>query len=236
MLETEQNEIKRIVMPELVKIPAATADIVMRFDRPYIGLLVGEKVKVFEALVTALLPFGFRLANTEIIAGGKPAEERVVIRIPERGITFQFGAEEYQLTKDGAAWSTAAEDAAVWNAAETAFITGSRAVVVSCTATLAVHLLPLSKTRAEVIAPFISAPFNQLADKQPKAFGAHIRFADGGEVLFDYSVPYANGIFLRLSTHLEGKPSIPDILAKMRTEQQHVLKILDVRDETEENE
>src|SRR4051794_31250713 len=63
-------------MPELVKILAATAEIGARFDRPYIGLLTGERVKVFESLVTALLPFGFHLANTEIVASGNAAEER----------------------------------------------------------------------------------------------------------------------------------------------------------------
>lgn len=223
-------------MPELVKIPAATAEVVARFDRPYVGLVISDRAKVFEALVTALLPFGFRLANTEIVTGGKPAEERVVFRIPERGIAFQFGAEEYRFTKDGAAWSTAAEDGAVWNAAETALLIESGAAVASCTVTLAMHLLPLSKTRDEVIAPFISDPFKQLTDKKAKAFGAHIRFADGGEVLLDYSLLYANGIFLRLSSELGGKPAIPDIFARMRNEQQQVLKILDLRNETEENE
>lgn len=219
-------------MPELVKIPAATADIVARFDRPYVGLLVGDKIKVFEALVTALLPFDFRLANTEIVAGGKPAEERVIFKIPERGIIFQFGAEEYRFTKDGPAWSTAEEDAAVWNAAETALLTQSGANVAVCTASLAMHLLPLSKTRDEVIAPFISAPFKQLTDQQPAAFGAHIRFADRREVLFDYSLAYANGIFVRVSAELAGKPPISDILAKMHMEEQNVFKMLDVQDET----
>lgn len=222
-------------MPELVKIPAATADIVARFDRPYIGLLTGERVKVFESLVTALLPFGFRLANTEIVASGKPAEERVVFRIPDRGITFQFGAEEYRFTKDGAAWSTSEEDGLVWSAAETALATESGAMVAACTATLAMHVVPLSKTRDEVIAPFISGPFKQFTGQAPKAFGAHIRFADRREILLDYSLGYANGIFLRFSSELDGKRPIPEILAKMHDDEQQVFKMLDVHDESETN-
>jgi len=219
-------------MAELVNIPAASADIVARFDRPYIGLLAGDKIRVFEALLTALLPFNFRLANTEIVTTGKPAEERVVFKIPERGITFQFGPEEYRFTKDGAAWSTAEEDAKVWSAAETALLTHSGAKVAACTATLAMHLVLLSKTRDEVIAPFIAAPYKQFTDQQPKAFGSHIRFADGREVLFDHSLAYANGIFVRISAELEGNPPIIEILAKMQAEQQRVFQMLDVQEGT----
>ena len=223
-------------MPELAKIPAATAEVVARFDRPYIGLLANDRAAVFEALVTALLPFTFRLANTEIISGGKPAEEKMVFRLPERGIIFQFGAEEYRFTKDGAAWATAAEDGEVWNAAETALLTASGAKIGGYGVTLALHIVPLSKTRDEVIAPFISAPFKQLTDQQATAFGAHIRFAGGGEVLFDYSLGYANGIFLRLSSQLDGKQSIPEIIARIHHEEEQVLKMLDLQDATGANE
>jgi hypothetical protein len=230
MFATDCNKFKmEDVMPELVKIPAATAEVVARFDRPYIGLLASDRAKVFEALVSALLPFNFRFANTEIISGGnKPAEEKVVFRIPERGIIFQFAAEEYRFTKDGATWAIAEEDGEVWNAAETALLTASGAKIAGYAVTLALHIVPLSKTRDEVIAPFISAPFKQFSDQQATAFGAHIRFAGGGEVLFDYSLGYANGIFLRLSSQLDGKPPIPEVFARIRHEEEQVLKMLDL--------
>lgn len=223
-------------MPELVKIPAATAEAVARFDRPYIGLLASDRAKVFEALVAALLPFNFRLANTEIVSAGRPADDKVIFRIPERGITFQFGAEEYRFTKDGASWATTAEDGEVWNAAETALLTGSGAKIATCALTLAMHLVPLSKTRDELIAPFISAPFKQITDRQPNAFGSHVRFADGREVLFDYSVGYANGIFLRLTSRFDGKPPIPEIFARMHHDEEQALKMLDVQDVNGANE
>lgn len=224
-------------MPDLVKIPAASAEVVARFDGPYIGLLVGDKAKIFEAIVTALLPFNFRLANTELVSNsGKPAEEKLIFRIPERDIAFHFGAEEYRFTKDGASWSTAAEDGAVWNAAETALLTGSRVKVASCSVTLAMHIVPLSKTREEVIAAFVSAPFKQLTDREPKAFGCHIRFADRSEVLIDYSLGYANGIFVRVSSQMEGKPPIADILGRMRADEEQAFKILDVQEVAGKNE
>ena len=220
-------------MPELVKIPSASAEFVARFDRPYLGLLVSDRPKVFEAVMMALLPFDFRLANTEIVSTGKPVEEKLILRIPDRGISFQFGAEEYRFGKDGSSWATAPEDAEIWRAAETALLTESGAKVRSCSVTSAMHLQLLSKTREEILAPFISSPFKQLlAEKQAESFGCHIRFADG-EVLIDHSLAYANGIFLKFSTRFQGKPSIDDILAGVRGDEEQVFKMLDVHEATE---
>ena len=65
-------------MAELVKIPAASAEYVAKFDRPYIGLLVGDRPAVFEGILNALLPFNFRFANTEVVNSDVPADNRVV--------------------------------------------------------------------------------------------------------------------------------------------------------------
>ena len=81
-------------MSDLVKIPMASVEYVARFDRPYLGLIANDRPRVFEAVVSALLPFNFRLANTEIVSTGTMADHKVIFRLPERGITFQFGAEE----------------------------------------------------------------------------------------------------------------------------------------------
>lgn len=221
-------------MPELVRIPAATAELVARFDRPYISL-IGNRAEVIQAIASSLLPYNFKLANLEIIHG-KPVEEACTFKIPELGITFQFGAESYRLVKDGASWSTAAEDGAIWNAAETALLSTSGAIVASCRVTLAVHLVPQFKTRDEVIAPFIAAPFKYLSGEPMTGFGSHIRFADGGEVLFDNSLGYANGIFLRFSAELDGKPPIPEIFARLRHDEKHIFKMLDVEEEMGPNE
>jgi hypothetical protein len=53
-------------MPELVKIPWASTEYQARFERPYIGFIAYDRLRVFEAVFTALLPFNLRLANTEI--------------------------------------------------------------------------------------------------------------------------------------------------------------------------
>ena len=218
-------------MSELVKIPAASSEYVARFDRPYVGFIFDDRPKVFERIVTALLPFNYRLANTELVTTGTPADHKVIFRIPERGISFQFGAEEYRFGKEGSSWATAAEDTEVWSAAEAALLTESGAKIGSCSIALGMHLQLLSKTRDQVLAPFMPEPFKQLLiERQAQTFGCHMRFADGGDLLLDYSLLYANGIFLRLSSQFRGRPPGPDILAKVRSDQDKVFGMLGIQE------
>ena len=124
-------------MSELVKNFSASAEYLARFDRP----------RVIISIVTALLPFNFRLANAELVTTGTLADNRVIFRIPERGISFQFGAEEYRFGKEGSSWATMAKDSEVWHAAEGALLMESGAKVQSCEVTLMMHLQLLSRTR-----------------------------------------------------------------------------------------
>src|SRR5579864_8964881 len=116
-------------MPELVKIPMASAEYQARFDRPYVGLIARDMARVLEAVVAALLPFGFRLENTEVVTTRTPADHKVIFKIPERGISFQFGAEEYKFTKEGSSWGAADEDSQVLVAAERALLENSGAKI-----------------------------------------------------------------------------------------------------------
>lgn len=134
-------------MSDLVKISSASAEYLARFDRPYLRLLTDDRPRVIESIVTALLPFNFRLANAELVTTGTLADNRVIFRIPERGISFQFGAEEYRFGKEGSSWATMAKDSEVWHAAEGALLMESGAKVQSCEVTLMMHLQLLSRTR-----------------------------------------------------------------------------------------
>jgi hypothetical protein len=213
-------------MSELVKIPMASTEYVARFELPCLGLIASDKPRILEAVMAALLPFNFRLANTEIVTTGTLADHKVIFRLPERGISFQFGAEEYRFGKEGSSWSTTEEDDKVLHAAERALLDGSGAKVESCLVTLAMHLQPLAKTREEILAPFVPEPFKPLLKKtQVQTFGNRLQWADG-DVLLDFSVAYANGIFLRLTSQFKGQPPLPDILSKVRTDKETLFGIL----------
>ena len=219
-------------MAELVKIPFSSTEFQAIFERPHIAFIGRDWAKVFEEVFTALLPFNLLLANTEIVNTGKVADHKAIFRLADRGITFQFSAEGYRFSKEFASWATAEDDGQILLAAERALMEGSTAKVGACSVTAGIHIQPLNTSREEILAPFIPEPFKVLMGKrQTRAYATSFRFADG-DVLIDFSVGFANGIFLRFSSSFNGHPPLPEILAKVRDDQAALFGILDIEEET----
>ncbi|SRR6266511_1235199 len=217
-------------MSELVRIPLASTEYQARFQRPYIGFIGHDRPRAFEAVLAALLPFNLRLANTEIVTTGTPADHKAIFRIPERGISFEFGAQEYRFSKEGSSWGAIDDDGQILLAAERALIEGSGAKIESCMVTVAMHLQLLTKPREEMLAPFVPEPFKIfMTQRQARTYGNHLIFADG-DVLLDFSVGFANGIFLRFSSHFNGHPPLSEVLAKVQSDQAALFGILGVEE------
>ena len=219
-------------MAELVKIPFSNAEFQALFERPYIAFIGRDWPRAFEEVFTALSAFNFLLANAEIINTGKPVDHKAIFRLPERGISFQFGAEGYRFSKEFSSWATAEDDGQILLAAQRALMDGSRAKVASCIATVGTHIQPLNKSREEILAPFIPEPFKILmGQRQTRSYATHVLFADGDAVI-DFSVGFANGIFLRFSSRFSGHPPFSEILAKVRNDQDALFGILGIEEDT----
>ena len=194
-------------------------------------LLLLAVTVVFEEVFTALA-FNFLLANAEIINTGKPVDHKAIFRLPERGISFQFGAEGYRFSKEFLSWATAEDDGQILLAAERALMDGSSAKVASCIAIVGTHIQPLNKSREEILAPFIPQPFKILMQqRQTRSYATHFMFVDGDAVI-DFSVGFANGIFLRFSSRFNGHPPLSEILAKVRSDQDALFGILGIEEDT----
>lgn len=219
-------------MPASIKIHFASAEYQARFERPYIGLIGLERARAFEAVVTALLPFSLRLADTEIINAGTPDTHKTIFRLPRYRARFEFGAEEYKFVKDETSWGTAQEDAAIFSAAERALLDGSGPKVALCIARVSMHLELQHNRREEILAPFVSEPFKPLMmQRQARSYGHHIRFADG-ELILDFSMALENGIFLQIASIFNGHPPLLEVQEKMRADQNALFEILGVEEVT----
>jgi hypothetical protein len=217
-------------MPHLIKIPAASVEYQARFARPCIGFIGTDRPRAAEAIVDALLPFNFQLANSESASLGNLAAHKVSFKLPERGISLYFSAEEYRFSKDGANWETAEEDGQVLVAAERALLDGSTARVALCTVNLGMHLQLLTTPREEVLAPFVPEPFRHfLVERKANTYGNHLKWATG-DLLLDFSLLFANSIFVRFSAQFDGHPPVSEIMAAVRREQHTIFQILDVRE------
>jgi hypothetical protein len=214
-------------MPSLIKILYSTAEYQARFARPAIQL-IAEKAGPVQAVVDALLPFGFQFANTE--TGGVLAAHRTTFRIPERSIVFQFGAEECRFTKDASNWATAEEDIKVLAAAESAVL-AQGAEVTARSVTVAMHLQLLETPRAEILSRFSPEPLykNVPEGYQPTQFAVAVKLVHGS-ILVDHSATVANGIFVRVTSEFDATPSLLEIMAKVRLDEQFLFGVLDVEE------
>ncbi len=216
-------------MPDLVKVPLASTEYQARFERPSIGFIGVDRPRAVEAVVDALLPFGFRLANSDFVATGPLADHKVVFRFPDRGITLQFTAEYFQFTKEGSNWATAKEDMNILVAAERALLNGGSSVTVAnCLVTIAMHAQLLARPREEVLASFLPAPFREW--RKAISYGNHLRWADG-DLLLDFSAVFANGIFLKFSSRFDGHPSAPEILEQVQEQENSIFQLLGIQEQ-----
>jgi hypothetical protein len=217
-------------MAEQVKISLGTAEYVVGFDRPYVGLIGTERQRVVEAIVLALRPFGMGLNNVEILATGPLRNHKTVFRLPERWISIEVSAEEYKLVKENALWATAENDVAVLVAAQEAILKESGAAVAEGGVSIGMHAQPMTKRREEILAPFMVAPLKDfLTEREVRSFGNHARWAEG-DFLLDFSLVVANGIYIRLTRRFAAGAKAADVLEKLREEQETVFGILGIEE------
>jgi hypothetical protein len=217
-------------MPDLMRIPLASADYKACFERPAIGFIGSDRPRAAEAIIDALLPFGFRLANSEVVTTGPLSDHKLIFKFPDRGLTLQFGAETYQFTKDGSNWATAPDDVKILIAAKTALLDGTSIKIGSCLVTVAMHAQLLTRPREEVLFPFIPAPFHKDGWAKAISYGNHLRWPDG-DLLIDFSAVYANGIFMKFSSRFEGHPPIEQILEAVRASKNSVFELLGIQEQ-----
>jgi hypothetical protein len=220
-------------MVELVKIPLSNAEYSARFAQAHIPFFYpGNRVKLLENIFAVLSPYNISLGNVEAVAPAALVEHKLIFRLPELGIIFQVGAEGYSFTKEGASWQSVEEYAALLNNLEDALLKTSDTKRDSCQVTLAMHLQPLNKTRREILAPFVPEPLKRLLqEREMSGFGNHLRWPDG-DVLIDFSVGYANGIFLRLTSQFVGQP-LNSVLEKVNSDQRSIFRVLNIEEATQ---
>lgn len=217
-------------MPEKVRIPLAVAEITAQFRTPRIDLIGSAMSVTVERIAEAWVPFGFRLPNLEILSTGAPADHGVSFKLPSEGIQFQFGAEKYIYRKEQASLVGAEKDLEPLLAAERVLLAGRHENVGSCVARVAMHLQAESCTPHQLLAPLFPAPLKKLLENRPaSSFGHHLVW-DQGDLLVDFSVPFANAVFVRFTTNFDGKPEIAVMLSQVRRKHAAILEALGVEE------
>lgn len=154
-------------MPEKVAIPISFFEYTAEFSRPVLAALM-DRAHIVQAVFDALMPWKADIDNLEPITTGKPSEQGVSFKLPEKRVKFFFGAGSCKFTKDDANWAVAEETITILRSALEAFKKTSGAEISLQNTAVMLHLQPQNKTFLEILKPFLSPAIQSLHNLPPK--------------------------------------------------------------------
>lgn len=216
-------------MPELVTIPISFVEYFADFERPMLALWL-DRARVVESIFDSLKPWGLDVDNTEVITTGKPSEQGINFKLPEKRAAFFFGTKGCKFTKDGADWASAAETIRILDAARSALLSASKAAFSTQKISLSMHLQPKAKSFLDILKPFISPPLAALRDDNVMTAATIVKWKKS-KVILDGSASIANALFVRLEREFDGAMSLEDIANELKNDEDSLFKLIDVQED-----
>lgn len=216
-------------MPELITIPISFFEYAADFERPVFALWM-DRTRVVEAMFDALKPWKPAIDNIDVVTTGKPSEQGINFKLPDKRVAFFFGPTGCKFTKDAADWASAEEIVSILGAAHSTLINSSGAVVLVQKTALAMHLQPKTKAFIDILRPFISSRVEALHDEKVMTAATIVKW-EKNKLILDGSGSIANGIFLRLEREFEGKAGFEEIALELKKDEDSAFALLDVQED-----
>lgn len=216
-------------MPEIIVTPVSYFEMLMDYQEPNIQLWL-DRAAVVQAIFRALKPWNINVDNVEIITTGKPSEQGLKFRIPEKRVSFFFSPALCKFTKDNADWESVEETIQIMDAAFSALAKASGIVAASQKTVIALHIQPKTLSFMDILEPFISKPLLALESGPATSMATIVKW-DKRKVIIDVSGQIANGVFLRFERDFDGKASYEEIAIQLRSDEDALFEMLGVEEE-----
>jgi len=217
-------------MPEIVTIPASYFELEMEYAQPNLRLWL-DRINVVEAVYAALQPWNIAVDDVEVISTGKPSEQGIKFKIPEKLCSFFFGAASSKFTRDSASWETADETIEIVDAAVTALIGQTSAQIAKRKAIIVLHAQPKSLQFIQILAPFAPAKLVALESDPLNTMATVVKWGKR-KITLDGSAQIANAIFIRFDREFAGTVSYMDIAKQLRLDENEIFNLLEIQEET----
>jgi hypothetical protein len=215
-------------MPEIVVIPISFFEATFEYKETNIMLWLDRAV-VVQALFAALKPWNIAVDNVEIITTGKPSEQGLKFKLPQKQVSFFFSPTLCRFSKDNADWQSAEDTIAIMDAAYSALANAGKIQAATIKTVIALHMQPKTLRFMDILRPFV--PMNLIAlDKDDVKTMASIVKWDKRKVIIDGSGQLANGIFLRFEREFDGAASYEEIAKQLRADEEALFAIIDVKE------
>lgn len=216
-------------MPEMVKIPISYFEVEMEYGSPDLKMWL-DRINVVQAVYTALQPWGVKVDDVEILTTGKPSEQGIKFKIPQKLSTFFFGPANCKFTRDGTSWDTAEETIQILNAAVSALIQQTGAEIIKRKTVIALHAQLANLPFIQVLSPFIPPALGALEGEKPKTMAVVIKW-ENRKVTIDGSGQLANGIFIRFERDFDGKAFYDDMAMQLLADEHAIFEVLGIQEE-----
>ena len=213
-------------MPERVTIPISIFDYSSDYVRPIISIWMDRAVLV-QSMFDALLKWNIDVNEVEPITTGKPSEQGIKFKLPEKRVTFFFGPSSCKFTREDVDWATAEETIEILQTCLNTLLDGTKAELRNQKTAFVMHLQPSTKTFLELLKPFISPELQSLRPGKLKTGASVVKWEDG-RITLDGSASLANGIFVKYEQDFDMTASFETIAKELRQAEDTLFRLLDV--------
>jgi hypothetical protein len=216
-------------MPEIIETHFSFFEVEIEFTEPALKLWL-DRIAIVEAVYAAMHPWNITVDDVEVITTGKPSEQGVRFKIPEKRSSFFFGAAACKFARDNTNWNTAEETISILDAALKAFSSQSQVTFKTFKTAVALHVQPKVKPFVEIMQPIIPANMAALEGEPCKTMAIILKWPTR-RVTIDGSAQLANGLFIRYERDFSGDATF-DIMAKqLYADEMQIFAMLDVTEQ-----
>jgi hypothetical protein len=216
-------------MPEIVKIPISYFEVEMEYASPDIKMWL-DRANVVQAVYAALRPWNITVDDVEIITTGKPSEQGIKFKIPQKLSAFFFGPAHCKFTRDGTSWETAEETIQILDAAVGALVGQTGAQIVNRKTVIVLHAQPATLPFLQILSPFVPTKLGALEKEPPKTMAVVVKW-EKRKITLDGSAQLANGIFVRFEREFEGNASYEEMARQLHADEQEIFSMLGIQEE-----
>ncbi|MGA2425166.1 MAG: hypothetical protein ABSG07_14280 [Terriglobales bacterium] len=215
-------------MPELISIPLSFFEATFPYKEPNVRLWL-DRATVVQDLFTALKPWHIDVDNVEIITTGKPSEQGLKFKLPEKQIAFFFSPTLCRFSKDNADWESAEETIAIMDVAFSTLARSGKIEAAKIETVIALHMQPKALPFMKILGQFVPAQLAAL-DGEVKTMASIVKW-DKRKVIIDGSAQIANALFLRFEREFDGTAAYQQIAEQLRADEEALFAMLDVKED-----
>ncbi len=216
-------------MPESVTTPISYFEVEMEYTQPDIKMWL-DRVNIVQALYAVLQPWNVTVDDVEILQSGKPSEQGIKFKIPQKLSSFFFGPAYCKFTRDSTDWEVAEETVQIIEAATSALLSLTQAEIAKRKTVIVLHIQPKTLPFIQLTAPLIPQQLAAL-EKQPAVTMAIVVKWANRKITIDGSSQIANGIFLRFEREFDGSVPYDQMAHQLKADEDQVFAMLGVQEE-----